>query len=408
MNWTFFSMTRRIEFFLSMSQKNRAILLLEYDSKNSLFCKYDSKNWFFLWLTKSNHLFEDDSKNRTHFLNATSKIELLFKNTKSDFFLKNSKKSNHFQKNMTQRIDFFVFFFPKMTQIFEFFSYDSKNWTPCYEPLFNMTQRDEVLFFQYDSKIFSNMTRRIEPFFITWLKDLVSFHQKKNSKNLTSYDSQTWTFFSKYFSLKNDSKNWSPFSLWLSKCFFFFEIRIRLTELIFFQYDSQNWFFWIWLFWDIELFFNTTQRIEILQYNSEDSTFFLWYDSKYWTFFSFNLTQRIEPFFSIGFKGLNSFIEYDSKNLTFFELDPKGWTFLLSMTQRIEPFFFWNMTQTITFGKGSKIVFNDPQNWTNEKQELKELNLFFWVWYKEWNLFLSMIQRIELFFEYDSKNETIF
>ena len=107
------------------------------------------------------------------------------------------------------------------------------------------------------------------------------------------------------------------------------------------------------------------------------------------------MTERIELFFWIGLKGLNFFIEYDSK----------GWTFFLSMTQRI------------TFGKGSKIFFNDPQNWTNEKKELKELNLFLkydsknWTFFqydsKNWTFF-NMTQRIKPLVEYDSKNRTLF
>ena len=162
--------------------------------------------------------------------------------------------------------------------------YDTKNWT----------------FFQYDSKIFSNMTRRIQPFCITWLKDLV-FFTKKNSKNLTFYGSQTWTFFSKYF--PEMTRRIDPFFTMTLKMEFFFEVRIRITELFFsiritelifffFEYDffsKLNFFFWI--------------RLEELKFSN---------------------TTRIQLFFS-------------------------------DMTQRIEPFLFSNVTQWILCGKQEKV-----------------------------------------------------
>ena len=242
-----------------------------------------------------------------NFLSVTRRTET--------FFLKKNDSKNWNFLSMTQRIDFF-----NVTQRIEFLSfcqkqkrlkelsfsqkYDTKNWTS----------------FQYDSKIFSNMTRRIEPFFITWL-----------SKNLIFKDSQTWTFLKIFF--QKDSKNWSFFLLWLSK-WNLFEVQIRLTELYFFHTTHRIELFWKWLFWDIELFFlNTTQRIEILQYDSEDSTFFLWYDSKYWTFFvwlselnfffkKYDLTHRIEPLF------MNLFFKM-TQRVEVFLSDSKNWTFLV-------------------------------------------------------------------------------
>ena len=122
-------------------------------------------------------------------------------------------------------------------------------------------------------------------------------------------------------------------------------------------------------------------------------------------------------FFSIWLKELNFF----------FELDSKGWTFLLSMTQRVEP-FYWVWLKESLLEKAQR-YFLMTHRIEPMRKKLKELNLFFFeiwlkelnfffnmtqrielfsIWLKELNLLLSMTQRIELFFEYDSKNETIF
>ena len=71
--------------------------------------------------------------------------------------------------------------------------------------------------------------------------------------------------------------------------------------------------------------------------------------------------KELNPFW-IWLKELTFFQkEYDSKNWTFlFEYDAKNWTFFWTWLERIEPLF--------------------------------------WIWFKELNLFLSMTQKIELFF----------
>ena len=204
---------------------------------------------------------------------------------------------------------------------------------------------------------FFYVTQRIELISLIWLTEVTLFFVWLSEMNFLKYDSVKWTFFFKY-----DSKNWFFWQEWLKELNVFFWKKIFIKELIFLRLKGLNFF----RCKELNLFFNMTQRIE---------PFFL------------NWTQRVELFYWIWLKEFNLF-------------------FFLNWTQRVEPFywvwlkelnFFLNITQRITFGKGSKIVFNDPQNWTNEKKELKELNLF-----------LSMIQRMELFFEYDSKNETIF
>ena len=178
---------------------------------------------------------------------------------------------------MSQRIGFLSFSQKKRLKELSFHpKYDTKNWTF----FFSIWLKD---FFQYDSKnwiLLYNMTQR-----------LGFFHQKKNSKNLTSYDSQTWTFFSKYFSKKMTRRIDPFFSLWLSKwnfflkyeyesqsCFFF---SIRITELIFFffEYDFffQNWI--IFFEYDSK---NSNSPIRLRGFN-----YFLRYDSKNWTFLVF-------------------------------------------------------------------------------------------------------------------------
>ena len=205
-----------------------------------------------------------------------------------------------------------------------------------------------------------------------------------------------------------------------------------------------------------------TQRID---------PFFFEYDAKNWTFFFFNITQRIEPLF-----------EYDSKNwISFWVWLKKSNSFLnttfLNTTQWIEPIFL-NVSQIEIFGwkivkKKTKLIFShDPKNRTRFFSIwLKELNLFrldskircysvwpkelnfvwiglteldpfSWIWLRElkfflgfftcllfskmmqrinWTLFsLNMTQRIEpfllwmwrqefdFFLEYDAKNWTLF
>ena len=236
---------------------------------------------FWTWPNELN-LLEHDSKNWT-------------------FFSENNDSNNWNFLSMTQRIVFF-------------FECDSKNWIFEFSKKKKTTQTIE-LFWKIRYKepfLFSSMTQRLEPFSNIFLK-------------------------------KNDSKNWSFFSLWLSK-WNIFEVRIRLTEFFFsIRLTELNLFFFLkmtFYFRHWTFFLNTTQRIEILQYDSEDSIF-LWYDSKYWTFLydtlwielfffkKYDLTHRIEPLFmnlsSRWLKELKSFF----------------------LTQRIEPFLFSNVTQRI-------------------------------------------------------------
>ena len=226
-----------------------------------------------------------------------------------------------------------MYFFEKKTQKFELFS--KKKWLK-------------------ELNIFSCMTQRIEPFW-TWPNELnLLLHDSKNwtffsKKKMTQrieiswawlkefdffYDSQTWTFLFQYFfqKKKNDSKNWSPFSLWLSKFFFFLK----------YEYDSQNW-----------IFFNTTHTIELVFLNM---TFFFF---RHWIFlirlkelkFS-NTTQRTQLFSLIWLKVLNFFSMTLSVNWTFFffqeiRLDSSNWISMKISSRWLKELKSFFLTQRI-------------------------------------------------------------
>ena len=210
--WTFFlNMTQRIEFF-------------EHDSKESnlpLFGVWLKELNFFFFLNMTQRIeffndsqnrttfFEDDSKNRTHFFwTQHKKLNFCWKNTKITLFFEKLKKSNHFQKNMTQRIEPF-FCFEKMTQKIEVFSYDSKNWTH-----------------------FSICLNEVNPF-DRWLAELNLFCMWHKELIIFRYDSKNWTFSSekrlREWNSKKKSKNWTSF----------YEPLFNMTQRIGFR-------LWIW------------------------------------------------------------------------------------------------------------------------------------------------------------------
>ena len=157
------------------------------------------------------------------------------------------------------------------------------------------------------------------------------------------------------------------------------------------------WFLWQWVK-ELDFFFNVTQRIPFVKYDS-NGTFFLqiWhkelnffeYDSKIWFFskkkpltefnlFSSNITKELafiswiwrtelkiffqiclelNFFFQIRLKHLNTFGKYDSKNWTFyFWLDSKYW--ILYFEYGSKNWTLFDVTQRIVFQK------NDSKNWT--------------------------------------------
>ena len=261
-------------------------------------------------------------------------------------------------------------------------------------------------FFQYDSKIFSNMTRRIEPFFITWLKDLVFFTKKKTQRIWLPMTHRLEPSFQNIFP-KNDSKNWSLFfSLWLSKWNFFLKYEyesqscifsIRITELIFFFFLNMTFFFQNWI---IFFFLNTTRRIEILQYDSEDSTFFspIWLKELNLSCFPMWLNE----FFAENRKKVQCIASskkkaqfFESNNKRFNSLSPnskkkKNSSILRVMWRKVQ---FWRKKSIFC------LFFNPNFNWVT----FKKMGSIHWVVFKkkknQSSILLSHTQKEVQFFE---------
>ena len=164
---------------------------------------------------------------------------------------------------------------------------------------------------------FQEKDQRIEPPFSNWLKELSPPFQ---------YDSKNGTL----------KKIW--LTLRIQRIELFFSMTQRIVSF-FFQCDSKNWTLFFeclnelnpfvdWLKELNPVFFNMTQKIELLKYDSKNWTFFFEYDSQnQGLIFSiwrkelnvtqciessfFNLTQRIEPFFffSVWLEDLNFLLE---------------------------------------------------------------------------------------------------
>ena len=250
---------------------------------------------------------------------------------------------------------------------------DSKNWTFFFlnttqwiDPIFlNATQKLKFSVEKVKNEFFSifwklkidsfHMTRRIEPAFSTWLRELnyfwnwlkVFFNGLEESNPFFQYDSTNRTFL---------------------KCDSFFKM-IQRTEPLFggitqrIGLDSKTWTL---------CFSNLIPRIGLILMTPRLEASFLNYVTK--NFFWKKMTQRIGP----KFLTQRYVFLYDSKN----------WFFC--MTQRIETFFFEY----------------DTENWTLFLFCRKELKLF--PLCRKWlSFFFSKIlltQRIELFFLwYDSK-----
>ena len=224
------------------------------------------------------------------------------------------------------------------------------------------------------------MTHRIEPpfwrrlkesnpFFWTQLKklNLLKKYKKwllKNSK-IKPFSEKIWL---KELNPLFSMSEWIEPIWWMTHriVFFFFEIRIRLTELnLFLWYDS--------------IFFKKSQIIEF-----------------------FSITQRIEPLFmnlfSIWLKEMKSFfiLTHRIETLCFSQNISKNWTslsyeLLFYTTQIIE--FFQYAAKIFQIDSKSRTHFffmtqrNDAQNWT----------LFLWIGRKELNPLFKVTQRIEPF-----------
>ena len=169
-NWTFFlNMSQRMKLSFLFDLRIEPFFLKNVTFKNWTFWNYDSKNWYFFqydsqiwtfffflkkWLTELNFFSKNHSKNWS-FLNMTHKIWAFF--LKAKILKKNTIQRIELSFDMTQWIEPILQHDTKNWTFF--FEYDTKNWT----------------FFEHDSKnwtSFSDLTLRIELFFLIWLKEL--------------------------------------------------------------------------------------------------------------------------------------------------------------------------------------------------------------------------------------------
>ena len=262
MNWTFFlNMTHRIEPFFNMIERilNFSKIMTHWIERIEPFSNTTHRIELFSNTTQRiepSFFLKYDSKNRTHFFNVTLFAKKIIKKLNS--FPKMARRIELFScmtqriepsLNATQRVEFFwawleernlFFFLKKWLKELNFWvfvkkrlkeldfsqKYDTKNWTS----------------FQYDSKIFFNMTRRIEPFFITWFKDFF-FSQNKTQRIWLFLKTHRLEPFKKYIFFKKILRE------------LFFLNLIHRIEPLFFEYNSQNWtLFSSWLI-EIEPFF---------------------------------------------------------------------------------------------------------------------------------------------------------
>ena len=208
-NWTFFSLTQKIEFF-----------------------QYDTPNWTFL------------NENTTHrielfFLITTHRnglISWIWRKDLNPFVLIWLKELTSFS-HMTQRIELFILKRTMTQRIEPIFNttrsidFSNKIMTQRIQPFglkINITLGIDLFFLVYDSKIFQNMTLRTELFFF-----------KCDSKNWTFF----WTLLEELYRICYVFKNWSLFSNKTPRI----ELFLRDSKVLFFKYDSKNWFFWLWL-----------------------------------------------------------------------------------------------------------------------------------------------------------------
>ena len=309
------------------------------------------------------------------------------------------------------------------------------------------------------------MTQRIEPSFrYVWM----------NWTHLTDY-SQNWTLFwtwlKFFFFLTNeyDWQNWIFSLIWLKVLNFFcmtlsvnwtfffkkYDLTHRIEPLVMnlFSIRLQELNLSSNMAQRIEFLFSISQRIGVFQYDSlkitqrivfswlKELIFFIWvkefnsffkYDAKNGTLFSLNTTQRIEPFFLwIRRKELNPFFEYDAKNRILFlwiwrkelkalfkmtrriepsrknaqRLEPS----FLNLTQRIEPFFECDSKFEIFCLKNSQNIElfpknYDSKNWTFFSKEWCKVFFLKKIWFEEWNLLENMTFKQK----HDSKNWTLF
>ena len=258
------------------------------------FFKYDAKSCtLFLWIWRKElnpFLWIWRKEMNTFFFHLTHRIEPCVKKEtqRMELLIKDSnnwtvrqKKKDSENGTLKKNKNIKLFFFQIMTPWIEFswawvkelnFWCFSKKNTRRIE-LFSKIRHKELnffffnmtRFFQYDSK---NLTLHF-----TMTQRLCFFQKKKKLKEFDFYDSQTWTFFLFFFS-KNDSKNWSLFLNYDSQNgFFFFEIRIRPTEILFsIRLTELNLFD---MTQELNLVLNMIERI-VFEFRLKELNLFFW------------------------------------------------------------------------------------------------------------------------------------
>ena len=184
-------------FFKKKTQSIELFWVLEWN----FFLPYESKNWIFLnmthrielffwiWLTELN-LFYNDSKNWTLSFWVRLKNWTLFL-----IWLKELNFFIYKKRTMTQRseLEVFVFFKQKLwLKEFNLFVFSKKkNMTQRIEPFLffqKKKQNSRNWFFWYDSKNFQNMTLRTELFFFFQMRlQKLNFLAERYSKNWTLF-----------------------------------------------------------------------------------------------------------------------------------------------------------------------------------------------------------------------------
>ena len=203
--------------------------------------------------------------------------------------------------------------------------------------------------------------------------------------------------------------------------------RVELLKECFWKKVKKTKCWTLWMTHRVELFLNTTQRIEpffFCEYDAKNWTLFFWIDAKNWTLFEHD-SKELNLFLSM-IQRIESLSEYDSKKSNF--------SFWIRLNESNPFFWMWLKLNFLVekIVKTVKIVFF---TWLEESDPLfsiwlKELNLFRFdskIWfYSVWPqelifffvnktdrigpFFLNMTQRIEFFFVFlhVSQNWTFF
>ena len=424
-----------------------------------------------VWLKALNPFFQYESTNRTHFSNMTQRIDFFFEYWiwlkelifffiwLNEYWLKEFKFLNSFTNMAYSKSSTHLNLFIWLNELDLFYM------TQRIEPYWIITQRIEPFIFFHDSKnwtffitwIFFFMTQRIEPFFLKRLNELNIFCDPKNCTQRILF----W-MWSKELNLfcwmwpKELNHCWITWRIdlfykydWELNPFWTFSYDRRnehflkwLKELNLFECDSKNWNFSIWHAQNwTSLFSNMTHRIEHLfsriwrtelnNVTQRIEIFRIWHAQNWTSLFS-NMTHRIffsriwlielniffskwlielNIFFSKWLKELNFSKVTQRIELIFWKNNPQDWTFsLIWSKERIE--ILWYDTKDWIF----LIWLTEPNTFFNITQRTElflqvtqrsELFLFDKRWPKGL-IFSDMTQRTEHFFEYDSKNWTLF